>query len=80
MGAIVLKNECDVRTAFDKAPHLPVAGTSPASAFAEEVHVDLLFLDNSVALHAMDPSPRNSILVLVAPKIRWERGVQPRRH
>ena len=38
----VLEN-CDVCRAFDKAPRVPIAGTSAVSMFNEKVQVDLLF-------------------------------------
>ena len=45
---------CEVCRAFDKAPHLPVAGASSVSCFNERAQVDLLFLDDIIAVHAMD--------------------------
>ena len=32
---------CDVCRAFDKAPHIPIAGAATVSAFNEKVQVDL---------------------------------------
>ena len=45
---------CDVCGAFDKAPHVPIAGTATVSAFNEKVQADLLFLDDLIVAHAMD--------------------------
>ena len=53
---------CEVCRAFDKAPHLPIAGTSSVSCFNERVQVDLLFLDDILAAHAMDVFSKYSIL------------------
>ena len=61
-----LVNEGDVCAAFEKAPHLQVAGTSLASAFDEKVRVDLLPLSNFITLHAMALFSRNSMLVLAS--------------
>ena len=47
-------DHCDVCRAFDEAPHVPVAGTHAVSMFNEKVHVDPLFLDDLIAVHAMD--------------------------
>ena len=44
----------DVCRAFDKAPHIPIAGTTAVSAFNEKVEVDLPFLDDLIVVHAMD--------------------------
>ena len=63
----VLEN-CEARRAFDKAPHLPVAGTSSVSCFNERVQVDLLFLDDIIAVHAMDAFPKFSLLQRVKSK------------
>ena len=54
---------CDACKAFDKAPHIPIAGTTTISAFDEKVQVDLLVLDNLVTLHAMDFFLRYSMLL-----------------
>ena len=49
----VLEN-CDVCGAFDKAPHVPIAGTSAVSLFNEKVQDDLPLLGDLVVLHATD--------------------------
>ena len=63
----VLEN-CEVCRAFDKAPHLPIAGTSSVSCFNERVQVDLLFLDDIIAAHAMDAFSKYSLLHRVKSK------------
>ena len=45
---------CEVCRAFDKAPRIPIAGTTTVSAFNGKVQVDLLFLDDPIVVHAMD--------------------------
>ena len=54
--------DCDVCRVFDKAPHVPIAGTSAVSVFNVKVQVDLLFLGELVVAHAMDVSSRFSLL------------------
>ena len=54
---------CGTCRAFDNAPHVPNVGTPTAEAFNEKAHVDLLFLDDIIALHAMDTSSKNSLLL-----------------
>ena len=44
----------DVCRAFDEAPHVSIAGTSVVSTFHEESEADLLFLNDLIALHALD--------------------------
>ena len=61
-------NQCDVCKAFDKAPHTPIAGTSAVAMFNEKLQVDLLFLDDLIALHIMAVFPKYSILTLVRSK------------
>ena len=58
----------EVCRAFDKAPHLPVAGTTMVPLFNEMVQVGLLFLDAGVALRAMDLNSKDSVLVRVRSK------------
>ena len=48
--------------AFDKAPHIPIAGTTTVSAFNEKVQVDLLFLDDLIVVRAMDVFSKYSLL------------------
>ena len=59
---------CEVCRAFDKAPHLPIAGTSSVSCFNERVQVDLLFLDDIIAAHAMGAFSKYSLLRQVKSK------------
>ena len=49
----VLEN-CDVCRGSDKAPHVPIAGTSTVSMFSEKVQPGLLVLGDIIVLHAMD--------------------------
>ena len=66
---------CDVCWAFDKAPHIPIAGTSTVSAFNEKIQVDLLFLDDLIAVHGVDVFSRYPPLRLVQsknPKEAWD--------
>ena len=60
--------QCDTCEAFDKAPHIPISGTSTVSMFNERLQMDLLFLDDIVALHIKDVFPKYSILTRVRPK------------
>ena len=48
----------DVRAAFDRAPHVPIAGTPSVSAPNGKLQVDLLFLGDIVALRVMDVSSK----------------------
>ena len=57
--------QCDVCQAFGKAPRVPAAGTSTVAMFNEELQVDLLSLDDIVALRIMDAHPKNSLLIPV---------------
>lgn len=61
-------SECEVCTAFEKAPRLPAAGSSPASAFNGNIHADLCFLGNLATLRAAGLFSRNSTLVAAPPK------------
>ena len=56
---------CAVCKAFEKAPHVPIAGTSTVSMFNEKVQVDLAFLEDLIALHAMDMLSEYSLPLLV---------------
>ena len=57
--------QCEVCQAFDRAPHLPVAGTSSASSFNKRLHVGVLFLEDVAALCAMEVYSKLSSLVRV---------------
>ena len=46
--------QCEVCRSFDTASHVPVAGTSTAFIIDEKTQVDPLFLDDILALRAMD--------------------------
>ena len=58
----------DTCKAFEKAPHIPISGTSTVSMFNERLQMDLLFLDDIIALHIMDVFSKYSILTRVRPK------------
>ena len=47
---------CEVCRTAAKAPHVPIVGTSAAPTFNGNLQVDLLSLDDVVALHASDVS------------------------
>ena len=53
---------CDVCRAFDKAPHIPIAGSATAPAFNEKVQAALLFLDDLIVARAMDVFSKYSLL------------------
>ena len=59
-------DECDVCVAFEKAPHLSVAGTPLAPAFNEKVQVELLSSGNEKV--RADLFPRYWLLVLASPE------------
>ena len=63
----VLENG-DVCRASDKAPHVPLAGASAVSMFNEKVQVDLLFIEDLIALRAMDAFPKDSLFLPVQSK------------
>ena len=63
----VLEN-CEVRWAPDKAPHVPIAGTCAVSMFTQKAQVDLPFLGDLTALRAMDVFPKYSPLPPAPPK------------
>ena len=46
--------QSEIYRAFDKAPHVPTAGASAASAFNGKLQADSLLLDDALALRAMD--------------------------
>ena len=68
--------QCEVRQAFDTAPHLPLAGTSSAPLFKKELQVDLLFLGNVIDLRAV-PSPLARVCSQNPPVV-WGRYAGPR--
>ena len=61
-------SQCDTCKAFDKAPHIPISGTSTVSMFNERLQMDLLFLDDIIAWHIMDVFSKYSFLTRVRPK------------
>ena len=52
----VLEN-CDVCRAFDKAPHVPIAGATTASAFNEKAQAGLPFLGDGRFPEILSSSP-----------------------
>ena len=56
---------CEVFHAFEKAPHVPEAGTSTVAMFNEKLQVELLFFDDVMALHVMDVYSKSSLLIPV---------------
>ena len=50
---IVHLGQCGVRRAFDKAPHVPLAGNPAVSMFNGKLLADVLFLAKRIALRAM---------------------------
>ena len=59
-----VSGHCEVRLAFDKAPHVPIVGTSTASMLHEKVQVNVPFSDDVIALRAVDMYFENSLLLL----------------
>ena len=55
----------EVCRAFAKAPRVPVAGTSTVSTSTGKSQLDLLFLDDSIALRDIDVLPKYSLLIPV---------------
>ena len=53
----------EVCRAFAKAPRVPVAGTSTVSTSTGKSQLDLLFLDDSIALRDIDVLPKYSLLI-----------------
>ena len=51
--------------AFDKAPHLPVAGAPAVFSFNEKAQVGLLYLGDIIAFRGMDMHSMYSLLVRV---------------
>ena len=49
---------CDVCRAFDKAPHVPIAGAPAVPMFREKARVDLPCLGDLIVLHPMDAFPK----------------------
>ena len=63
---------CEVCRSSDKSPCFPIAGTSTASALDDTSRVDLLFLDDAVALPAPGVRPKFYFLIPVRAKHRQE--------
>ena len=58
-----VSEQCDVCQDFDNAPLVPIAGASTFAMFNGKLWVDLLFLDDIVAPHAMDVYSKYSFLI-----------------
>ena len=54
--------QCEVCQASDKAPRVPVAGTSAVAMFNGKLQVDLLFLEDIIAVHVIDVFSRRPLL------------------
>ena len=54
--------QSEPRRAPEKATHVPEAGTSSVSPFNVKLQVDLPFLEDAIAHHAMDLYPMYSPL------------------
>ena len=52
----------EIRQALGKAPRDPVAGASTVTMLNEKLQVDLLFLDDIIALRNMDVFSKYSLL------------------
>ena len=59
---------CVVCRAFDRAHHVPAAGTSTVSVFNEKLKVDLLLLGDIIAFHFADILSKRSLLASARPK------------
>ena len=59
MGALV--NQRDVRQDSSEKPYIPGAGTSPALSSTKQIQASLLFLEDVIALRAMDLVSKNSL-------------------
>ena len=68
--------QCEICRAFDKAPRIPIAGTSIFSAINEEVRADLLFLDDAAAARAMYVSRIDAFFLPIAPRIVGVHGAR----
>ena len=66
VGSVLEQRE--VRRAFDKEPHAPIAGMSTAATSNEKLQADLLFLDDVIASHAMDVFSEYPLLIPVRTK------------
>ena len=55
--------QCEICRTFDEAPHVPAAGTSTVAMFNAKLQVDLLFLDDIIALRIMDLFSKYSFLI-----------------
>ena len=61
-----------LRRTFDWAPRLPLAGASSVSSFNEKLLADLLFPDDTIALHATDMYSKSPPLVPARPENPFE--------
>ena len=55
-------DQCEISRAFDKAPHLLIAGAFTVSMFDKKLQVVLSFSEDAVALYAMDFFSKFSLL------------------
>ena len=53
-------DQCEIRRAFDKAPNIPIAGTTTVTALNKKLQKSLLLLDDAVPLRAIDVLPFDS--------------------
>ena len=60
--------QCEICHALDKAHRIPIAGSSTVSALRGKLLLNLLYLDDAVALRAMDVSPKHSLSIPARPK------------
>ena len=68
MNADEVLGRRDICRAFDKAPHVPIAGTPTLSICSEKLQEDVPFLDDTIASCAIDVSSRYSLLIPVRPE------------
>ena len=59
----VALGHCEVRRAFDKAPHVPIAGTSKVSTLNGKLQEQILFLGEVIALRATDVRAKYPLLI-----------------
>ena len=60
-----VSEQCEICRALDKAPLVPISGTSAASGFSGKVQVHLLSLGDAIALLALDVCSMYSFLIPV---------------
>ena len=67
--------QCEICRAFNKAPHIPIAGASTVSAFKEKFQADLLPLDDAGALRAMEVCSKFSFSISARPETLKKYGM-----